>query len=99
MLKNITLSAEDLVIKKAREKARNEKKTLNALFREWLAQYTRNTNLEYEFDQFMERTGYVNPGKKFTREELNARILYTEDLNDGQKIKGVHIVNPFKEHL
>jgi predicted nucleic acid-binding protein len=26
----------------------------------------------------------------------NARILYTEDLNDGQKIKGVQIVNPFK---
>lgn len=26
----------------------------------------------------------------------NARILYTEDLNDGQKIKGVEIVNPFK---
>jgi len=26
----------------------------------------------------------------------NARILYTEDLNDGQKIKGVQIVNHFK---
>ena len=26
----------------------------------------------------------------------NAGILYTEDLNDGQKIKGVQIVNPFK---
>jgi hypothetical protein len=73
MLKNITLSAEDLVIQKAREKARNEKKTLNALFREWLNKYIHNTNLENEFEQFMERTGYVNPGRKFTREELNAR--------------------------
>ena len=73
MLRNITLSAEDLMIQKAREKARNEKKTLNALFREWLNKYTLNTNLESEFDQFMERTGYVNPGRKFTREELNAR--------------------------
>ena len=73
MLKNITLSAEDLVIQKAREKARNEKKTLNALFREWLTKYIHNTNPENEFEQFMERTGYVNSGRKFTREELNAR--------------------------
>lgn len=73
MIKNITLSAEDLVIQKAREKARNEKKTLNALFREWLNKYIHNTNPENEFEKFMERTGYVNPGRKFTREELNAR--------------------------
>jgi predicted transcriptional regulator YdeE len=73
MLKNITLSAEDLTIQKAREKAGKEQKTLNNLFREWLKRYINNTNMEDEFERFMERTGYVNPGKKFTKEELNAR--------------------------
>jgi len=28
-----------------------------------------------------------------------ARRLYTEDLNHGQKILGVEIVNPFLDHL
>ena len=73
MLKSITLSAEDLLIQKARDKARKEKKTLNALFREWLDGYIHNKTLENRYEQFMDRTGYVNPGKKFTREELNAR--------------------------
>jgi predicted nucleic acid-binding protein len=27
----------------------------------------------------------------------NARTLYTEDLNDGQKIRSVQIINPFKK--
>ena len=39
MLKNITFSAEEELIDKAREQARKEKTTLNALFRRWLKQY------------------------------------------------------------
>jgi hypothetical protein len=73
MLKNITLSAEDLLIKKARAKARHEQKTLNELFREWLGKYITNSNVERDFDEFMKQVQYANAGKKFTREELNAR--------------------------
>ena len=39
MLKNITLSAEEELIIKAREKAISEKTTLNVVFRRWLKQY------------------------------------------------------------
>jgi hypothetical protein len=39
MLKNITLSAEEALIEKARQRAQAESTTLNAEFRNWLAQY------------------------------------------------------------
>ncbi|MBN2286125.1 MAG: hypothetical protein JXI43_06735 [Tissierellales bacterium] len=46
MLKNITLSAEAKLIKKAREKASREHTTLNATFRQWLSQYiNKNTKI------------------------------------------------------
>jgi hypothetical protein len=35
MLKNITLSADDILIEEARQKAQKQKKNLNILFREW----------------------------------------------------------------
>jgi hypothetical protein len=38
MLKNITLSADEELIRKAREKAQKEHTTLNASFRQWLKQ-------------------------------------------------------------
>ena len=38
-MKNVTLSADERLIRQARERARREKKTLNAVFREWLARY------------------------------------------------------------
>jgi hypothetical protein len=39
VLKNVTLSAEDRLIAQARQRAQRERKTLNAVFREWLAAY------------------------------------------------------------
>ena len=39
MLKNITLSAEEHLIRAAREKAQHEHTTLNAAFRQWLVRY------------------------------------------------------------
>jgi hypothetical protein len=39
MLKNITLSAEEELIHRARQKAQNERTTLNANFRCWLKQF------------------------------------------------------------
>ncbi len=39
MRKNVTLTAEESLIERAREKARRHRTTLNALFRDWLARY------------------------------------------------------------
>jgi hypothetical protein len=73
MLTNVTVSAENILIKKAEEKAHKEHKTLNSLFNEWLSQYIRNSNPSDGFEEFMTRAKYANPGKRFSREEMNAR--------------------------
>lgn len=73
MLKNITLSAEDVLIKKAREKAAQEKKSLNTLFREWLSRYTGNDHAGKNYDDLMKAMKHINAGKKFSRDELNER--------------------------
>jgi hypothetical protein len=75
MQTNVTVSAEDNLIKRAKERARKENKTLNGLFNEWLHQYTENqdTNSAKEFEDFMDRVKYANPGRTFSREEMNAR--------------------------
>lgn len=73
MLKNITLSADEELIRKAREKASKEHTTLNANFRRWLRQYVnRNTN-PTNFKAFMESLDYARPGRKFSRDELHER--------------------------
>lgn len=74
MLKNITFSAEDVLIQKAREKAGSERKTLNVLFRDWLKRYVHQTDAKDEYRRLMKRLSYVNTrGKKFSREEMNER--------------------------
>jgi len=73
MLKNITLSAEEKLIRKAREKARQEHTTLNAYFRQWLKQYVTRSTRTTDYIKFMDSLNYANPGKKFSRDELNER--------------------------
>ena len=75
MQTNVTVKAEDTLIERAKERARKENKTLDGLFNEWLQQYTENadTNSAKEFDEFMDRVKYANPGRTFSREEMNAR--------------------------
>ncbi len=73
MLKNITLSAEEILIKKAREKARKKNTTLNNAFREWLKEHMNGRTVIQDYRQFMKSVKYVKPGKKFTREEMNER--------------------------
>jgi len=53
MLTNVTVSAENILIKKAEEKAHKEHKTLDSLFNEWLSQYIRNSNPSDGFEEFM----------------------------------------------
>ncbi|MCK5148709.1 hypothetical protein KAR48_18285 [bacterium] len=73
MLKNITLSADEVLILKARQKAQREHTTLNATFRRWLKQYISNTTKTLDYLEFMKNLNYARPGSKFTREELNER--------------------------
>ena len=73
MLKNITLSADEELIRKAREKAQREHTTLNASFREWLKSYVSAEARVRNFDDLMQSLSYVKTGKKLTREEMNER--------------------------
>jgi hypothetical protein len=72
-MKNITLSADDHLIRSAREKASKQKTTLNALFRKWLAHYMEKDKPKLAYDKLMEQFSHVRSGKKFSREELNER--------------------------
>ena len=73
MLKNITLSADEQLIMKAREKARRENTTLNENFRQWLKRYVMSDQEQFNYDELMDSLSYVNPGCKFSRDELNER--------------------------
>ena len=73
MLKNITLSAEEQLIAKARKKAQLEHTTLNANFRQWLKQYVMHSSRTTDFFQFMNSLNYAKPGHTFTRDEFNER--------------------------
>jgi hypothetical protein len=72
-VRNITFSADENKIDRAREVARGEHKTLNDAFREWLDWYaSRNINRE-EVEALFKKLKYVNAGRKFTRDEMNER--------------------------
>jgi len=71
--RNITLSAEEGLIRRAREMEIQHKTTLNALFREWLARYVGSERAGEEYSDLMERLAYGNAGKHFSRDELNER--------------------------
>jgi len=72
-MRNVTLSAEEELIDRARLVAREQHTTLNEAFREWLTQFTSsNSNVE-AFDDLMDRLRGVNAGRHFTRDEMNER--------------------------
>jgi predicted transcriptional regulator len=73
MMRNITFSAEDQLIDKAREIATREERTLNDVFREWLASYVGRDDAVEQYRELMSRLSYVRAGRKFTREEMNER--------------------------
>lgn len=73
MLKNITLSAEERLIETARRRAQKESKTLNALFREWLARYVSQKRTSSQYHELMHSLQRANAGRHFSREELNER--------------------------
>lgn len=73
MLKNITLSADDQLIALARQEAEQRGTTLNAEFRLWLAAFVEQEKAARGYRELMARLDYALPGRRFSREELNAR--------------------------
>ena len=73
MRKNVTLSAEESLIQRDRDRAREQRTTLNALFREWLTRYANRDRGSDDYARLMKRLRYARPGRSFTREEMNER--------------------------
>ncbi len=72
-MKNITLSADEALIRKARIRAQKEGASLNDAFREWLQSYVAQDMEAATYKPLMIKLDYVLPGKRFSREELNER--------------------------
>ena len=72
-MKNVTLSADEDQIERARSIARAQRRTLNAAFREWLAQFTASAGDAQGFDALMKHMRHVDAGRRFSRDELNER--------------------------
>ena len=72
-MKNITFSADEELIEKARAVARARRKTLNVAFREWLEQFATQSGSGAEYDSLMQRLQHVEAGRRFTRDEMNER--------------------------
>ncbi len=73
MLKNITLSADEHLIEKGRDKAASLNRSLNDAFREWLEQWTDNRSQAEQYGRLMESLSSVDSGRKFGRDEMNER--------------------------
>lgn len=72
-MKNLTLSADEDLIEQARAIARSQKRTLNAVFREWLEEFTSSSGDAQSYDALMKNLRAVNAGRHFSRDELNER--------------------------
>ena len=76
MLRNITLSAEEQLIARARDKAGAAQTTLNVEFRKWLAAYaaTQDDAAVSRFRDVMAQLGSTaDAGRSFRRDEMNER--------------------------
>jgi len=72
-MKNITFKADDALIEKARLKARQENRSLNDVFNEWLKVYIYPFEHGKDYRTIMNKLSYANSGRSFTRDELNER--------------------------
>lgn len=73
MTRNITLSAEESLIEAARNRAKQEHKSLNVVFRDWLQRYAAGRKAPGRFANLMQELSYALPGARFSREEMNER--------------------------
>jgi hypothetical protein len=72
-MKNITFSADEDLIERARAVAHAQRRSLNAAFREWLHQFVLGQTDAQGFDTLMGQLGHVDAGPRFTRDQLNER--------------------------
>jgi lipopolysaccharide biosynthesis regulator YciM len=73
-MKNITLSADEHLIELARAEARARKTTLNALFRQWLAEIAQRDEARKKADEVINNLSkHLSFDRKFTRDEMNER--------------------------
>jgi hypothetical protein len=72
-MKNITLSADPLLIEQARKVARSRNTSLNTLFREWLSGLVDQKEGEKKLKDLHQRLQYARSGGSFSREEMNER--------------------------
>ncbi len=75
-MRNITLSADEKLIEAAREEARRRETTLDAEFRGWLSKYARRQlggQRARDHCRLMDAVAEVSSGRRFSRDEMNAR--------------------------
>ena len=74
MVKNVTLTVEENLLKKARVKAIAQHKTLNALFRDWVGQYVGACEgRSAAYHTLMKKLSHARAGRRFSRDEMNER--------------------------
>jgi hypothetical protein len=73
MNKNVTLSADEALIRQAQRRAASENTTLNELFQEWLIRYVAQPAAAEQYTLLMARLDRIQAGDKFSREEMNER--------------------------
>ncbi len=72
-MRNITLSADEAIIKKARQRASNENVTINELFRAWLNRYVSQSSAVAQYDQLMQNLIHISATGPYSRDEMNER--------------------------
>ena len=75
MIKDITLSADEVLIEQARRRAMIGNTTLNELFRVWLARYVAQPATADQYEALMARLSHIKAGGKLSREQMNERRL------------------------
>lgn len=73
MVKNITLSAEEKIIEKARNHATRAHTSLNVAFRDWLFRYAQSYQRANSYKDLMGQLDTVDAGRHFSRDEINER--------------------------
>jgi len=73
VVQNITLSAEQDLIERARLRAAREKRTLNSAFREWLERYAGDAAGGEKYEQLMKRLRHVRSSGHYSHDEMNER--------------------------
>jgi hypothetical protein len=73
VVKNITLTADEELIERARHVARSQHKTLNVAFREWLHDYVAQDSGTGDYDALMAKLSYAHSTGPYKRDEMNER--------------------------